>query len=433
MLSNEDNQRMCRVGRGTPMGDALRRYWVPILSSYQLPAPDCDPVKVQVFGDEYVAFRNSEGIVGLLDEHCRHRSASLVLGRVEGSGIRCLFHGWKFAVDGTVMETPSVSDPKFRERFKAAAYPVREAGGMVWAYLGPVELQPPFPHWPYFDKPAKRRMSVTFVVQCNWVQVQEALLDSSHLTILHQDAFKKRSDLAFAATVSTVTVAADPKIEAEDTSFGFHYVAMRPMQTPEGLRTSARVTSWVAPFHMLNANGDFVGMIVPIDDHRTLHHFLWWSDDKEIAFEPHRTEQLRFVGLDEQTLHDNGLHPQTWFEPGKPHRLNNFKQDREAIRAGSFTGLPSFFPEDSAVLLSGGTIRDRSKEMLSPADAAIARLYRALLSIAKQVERGEAPTGVDADPRRIRGTNGMLPEGAGWQSLVPEHEVLHTPAASRAA
>jgi phthalate 4,5-dioxygenase len=199
MLSDEDNERMCRVGAKTPMGEALRRYWVPILSSYQLPGPDCDPVRVEVFGESYVAFRNSDGVVGVLDEQCSHRSASLMLGRVEGSGIRCLFHGWKFAVDGVVMETPTVADPKFRERFKARARPVREAGGMIWAYFGPKELEPPFPHWPYFDCPQERRLSVTFVVPCNYVQVQEALLDSAHVTILHQDAFKRKSDIDFVA------------------------------------------------------------------------------------------------------------------------------------------------------------------------------------------------------------------------------------------
>ncbi len=217
MLSREDNETMCRVGRGTPMGEALRRYWVPILSSYQLPAGGGDPVKVEIFGERYVAFRDASGKVGLLDEQCAHRSASLSLGRVEGDGIRCLFHGWKFSATGAVLETPTVSEPRFRERFKARSFPVREAGAIVWAYVGPPELEPEFPHWSYFDYPAERLLSVTFVVPCNFVQVQESLLDSAHLTVLHRDAFRRKSDIEFAATVSTVTAAADPRIEVEDT------------------------------------------------------------------------------------------------------------------------------------------------------------------------------------------------------------------------
>jgi phthalate 4,5-dioxygenase len=427
MLSREDNELMCRVGPGTAMGQALRRYWVPILSSYQLPQPDGDPVKVEVFGEQYVAFRDTHGTVGVLDEQCSHRSASLALGRVEAGGIRCLFHGWKFSVDGTVLETPTVSDPRFRQRFKARSFPTREAGGMIWSYFGPKELEPPFPHWRFFDYPAERILTVSFVVPCNFVQVQEALLDSAHLTVLHQDAFKRKSDIDFVANVSSVTVAADPKIEVEDTSFGFHYVAMRPTDTPEGERTMARVTCYLAPFHLLNANGDFVGMIVPIDDHRTLHHFVWWSDTKDIAYEPHRSDQLRYVGLDEPTLHAAGLHPDTWHLPGKPNRQNNFLQDREAMRNGAYSGLPIFFPEDSAMLVSSGVIRDRSKEMLSPGDVAIARLYKTLLNVAKQVQHGMPPTGLAADPRKVRGTYGVLKDSEAWQSLVPEHGT-HRPA-----
>ncbi|HSV83848.1 MAG TPA: Rieske 2Fe-2S domain-containing protein [Ramlibacter sp.] len=422
MLSRQDNETICRVGPGTPMGQALRRYWVPILSAHQLPSPGCDPVKVELFGERYVAFRDGSGKVGLLDENCPHRSASLALGRVEADGIRCLFHGWKFSVSGAVLETPTVSDPRFRERFRARAFPVREAGGMIWAYVGPAELEPEFPHWHYFDQPAERLLSVTFVVPCNYVQVQEALLDSAHLTVLHQDAFKRTSDIDFATTVSTVTAAADPKIEVEDTTFGFHYVAMRPAPGGPDAGTVARVTSYVAPFHVLNANGDFVGMIVPIDDHRTLHHFVWWSDSKDIAHEPHRSEQLRFVGLDEETQHKAGLHYDTWHLPGKPSRINNFLQDREAMRNGAYSGLPIFFPEDSAMLVSSGEIRDRSKEMLSPGDVAIVRLYKTLLGVARQVQEGREPVGLRIDSLRIHGRNGVIREGQPWQALVPEHQ-----------
>lgn len=420
MLSREDNELMCRVGPGTRMGEALRRYWVPILSSYQLPAPDCDPVKVELFGERFVAFRDSDGRVGLLDELCLHRSASLALGRVEKGGIRCLFHGWSFSVDGTVLETPNVSDPRFRARIKAKAYPVREAGSMIWAYVGPAELEPVFPHWSFFDQPPERLLTVTLVVPCNYVQLQEALLDSSHLTILHQDAFKKGSSIDFVSSVNSSTTAAvsDPKVEVEDTDFGFYYAALRAATTPEGESVTARVTGYVAPFYCVNANGDLLGLIVPIDDHRTLHHFVWWSDTKEISREPHSTDLLRFTGLDEHTLHKCGLHPDTWHLPGKPSRLNNFNQDREGMRNGSYSGLHVFFPEDAAVLTSSGEIRDRSKEMLAPADVAISRLYRTLLSLPKAIQEGRPPLGLSADLHQVRGCNGVIDAGVRWQTLL---------------
>jgi phenylpropionate dioxygenase-like ring-hydroxylating dioxygenase large terminal subunit len=420
MLTRKENEMMCRVGPDTPMGEALRRYWVPILLSSQLPTPDGEPVKVEIFGERYVAFRDSSGKVGLLDEQCRHRSASLALGRVEGGGIRCLFHGWKFAVDGTVLETPNVSDPRFRERIKARAYPVREAGSFIWAYVGPQELEPPFPHWSFFDQPPERVLTVTLVVQCNYVQVQEALLDSSHLTILHQDAFKRNASIDFVSNVNSTTTAAvaDPKIEAEETEFGFLYAALRPTATGSGEKITARVTAYVAPFYCVNANGDLIGIIVPIDDRRTLHHFVWWSDSKEVSKDPHRSDLLRFTGLSEEMLHKSGLHVDTWQQPGMPNRENNFLQDREAMRNGAYSGLPLFFPEDAAVLVSSGEIRDRSKEMLAPADVAIARLYRTLLSLARKVQQGAEPTGLHADLRKVRGLSGTIERGVPWQSLV---------------
>src|SRR4051794_9255691 len=137
MLSRDDNETMCRVGPDTRTGAAVRRYWTPAMLVSELPEPDGDPVRVELLGETFVAFRDSNGKIGFLDEACCHRGASLYLGRVEGCGIRCIYHGWKFAVDGTVMETPNVHDPDFKTRFRARAYPVREAGGLLWVYLGP--------------------------------------------------------------------------------------------------------------------------------------------------------------------------------------------------------------------------------------------------------------------------------------------------------
>lgn len=420
MLSREENELMCRVGPGTPMGEAIRRYWVPVLSSYQLPAPDCDPVKVELFGERYVAFRDSAGRVGLLDEQCLHRSASLALGRVENGGIRCLFHGWNFAVDGTVLETPNVSDARFRSRIKARAYPVREAGSMIWAYVGPKEHEPPFPHWSFFDQPPERVVTVSFVVQCNYVQLQEALLDSSHLTILHQDAFRRGADIDFVSSVNGATTAkvADPKVEVLDTEFGFYYAALRPTPSAEGEKLTARVTGYVAPFYCVNANGDLLGLIVPIDDHRTLHHFVWWSETKEISKDPHRAELLRFTGLDDEALHKNGLHPDTWYLPGKPNRLNNFNQDRQGMREGLYSGLHIFFPEDSAMAVSAGEIRDRSKEVLAPADVAISRLYRSLLALPRAIQQGKEPPGLHTDLHSVRGFSREIDPGTRWHGLL---------------
>ena len=149
MLTRAESELICRIGPGSQMGAVMRRYWLPALSSSELPEPGGDPVHVELLGEHFVAFRDSEGRVGLLDEACCHRGASLLLGRVEGCGIRCIYHGWKYAVDGKVLETPNVPDGKFKDRIRARAYPVREAGSLIWTYLGPADLQPSFPEWPW--------------------------------------------------------------------------------------------------------------------------------------------------------------------------------------------------------------------------------------------------------------------------------------------
>ena len=426
MLSKQDNETMCRVGAGTPMGTAFRRFWLPALLSEELPHPDCDPRRVRLLGEDFVAFRDSAGQVGLLDEYCRHRNASLALGRVEEGGIRCLYHGWKFAVDGTVLDTPNVADPRFKQRFNACAYPVREAGGLVWVYLGPKEQMPEFPEWPFFDVPAANRLPVYAVISCNFVQVMEGLVDSSHLSTLHTSPLKTTggSELDFAKKTNHLQFQAAPRIEAEDTDFGFHYVAMRDVADAEGERTIARIASFMPPCFVLNPNGDLWFAIVPVGDDRCMFIHVWWDAEKKFGEEPLKSQQLEFVGLDQAALDAYGLSFRTCDTPAAASRANNFLQDREAQRRGHFTGLPSFTQEDAAVSMSGGAIRDRSKEILSPADVALPKLYRALLTCARQAMSGQSPLGLNADTTRIVGVAGTLAPGAHWRTLAPQHKVV---------
>ena len=423
MLSRADNELMCRVGPGTGMGAAMRRFWIPALLSADLPAPDCDPRRVELLGESFVAFRDTNGNVGLLDEFCCHRNASLTLGRVEGCGIRCIYHGWKFAVDGTVMETPNVADPNFKNRFKARAYPVREAGGFIWTYLGSVEQQPAFPNWPWFDLPASNRLNAVAVVECNYVQVLEGLVDSSHLSVLHfgQLAASGDTDLDFAKVTSHMQFDAAPRIEAETTDFGFHYCAQRKIATEAGERVEARVTAFLPPFVVANPNKDLWFAVVPISDDRTLFHHVWFDSETRFGEEPLRSQQLKFVGLDAEALDRHGMSLATCDSDRRPGYANNFHQSRDALRKGHFTGLHSFTQEDMAVAASAGVLRDRTKEMLSTADIAIVHLYRTLLACARQGRDAQEPIGLNVDARRITGTHGSLEPGVNWRTLVPAH------------
>jgi nitrite reductase/ring-hydroxylating ferredoxin subunit len=420
MLTTEQNNVLCRVGPETDMGRAMRRYWLPALLGADLPHPDCDPKRLDMLGESFVAFRDTTGRIGILDEACRHRSASLALGRVEECGIRCIYHGWKFAWDGTVLETPNVPDPEFKKRFKARAYPAREAGGLIWVYLGPAERQPAFPHYSWFDLPDANVLATAHRVDCNYVQVLEGLLDSSHLGILHMDGLRRSdvSQLGFARKINSMQFNLAPSLEVQDRSYGFDYVALR--DSGDGGGTEARVTAFVAPCITFNPNGDLITAVVPIDDRSSTFVHVFWDKGQAIGEEPLRSRQLEFVGLDDGSLHAFGV-DRTSRPEDRPAWHNGFRQDREAIHAGrSFSGLPGLIQEDVAVSVSGGTIRDRSRETLSGADIAIGRMYRTLLGAAQRVRAGgnAIEIGSDIDPRRIRGANARLTPGQTWQSLV---------------
>jgi phthalate 4,5-dioxygenase len=436
MLSKQDNELMCRVGPETGMGQVLRCYWLLALLSSDLPEPDGDPEHVELLGENFVAFRDTNGRVGLLDEACCHRGASLTLGRVEGCGIRCIYHGWKFAVDGALLETPNVPDPKFKDRFKARAYPVREAGGFVWAYLGAADKQPDFPAWPWLEIPAAHRVNTVHIEACNFVQAIEGLLDSTHLGVLHANSLKVSddSDLGFANKVSKMKLDLAPRIEVEDAEFGFYYAALRSLIDSAGAFTEARVTVFVAPCMVLNANGDLVAIVVPASDERCLFYHLFWDTERKLGEEPLRSEHLKFVGLDDETIDNFGVSVKTYQGSQKPTRANRFHQDRAAMRNGSFSGLVEIIDEDVAVTASANLLRDRSKEMLSSADAAVNRLYRTLPSRVRAVQSGRgAPAGLTTNMAHVAAFQRRLPPGATWRSLLPTPKGIRDVQATAAA
>src|ERR671918_1989710 len=171
MFSQDENELLTRVGGGTPMGMLMRHYWMPALLSEEIPLPDCPPVRVRLLGEDLVAFRDSDGRIGLLDEHCSHRGTSLFYGRNEQCGLRCIYHGWKYDVDGNVLDTPAEPPGStLRCKIRITAYPTAEAAGLVWAYMGPAEKQPLFPNyeWAMAD-PATTRVTKSHQ-DCNYLQ-----------------------------------------------------------------------------------------------------------------------------------------------------------------------------------------------------------------------------------------------------------------------
>ncbi|MDP3137402.1 MAG: Rieske 2Fe-2S domain-containing protein, partial [Burkholderiaceae bacterium] len=191
MLSRQDNERLTRTGPGTPMGALFRSFWIPVLLSREIAEPDCPPVRVKVMGEDLIAFRDSTGRPALVDPVCPHRGASLFFGRNEGGGIRCAYHGWKFDAEGRCMDLPSMpSDTSYREKMRLTAYPARDWGGLVWAYMGPLgegEAPPPLPQMEFALLPPENVFVTKKYQECNWAQACEGGLDTAHFSFLHMD------------------------------------------------------------------------------------------------------------------------------------------------------------------------------------------------------------------------------------------------------
>src|SRR5579871_232641 len=240
MVSKEENDLLTQVGPGTPLGEALRRYWIPFLLPDEVGEPDGDPVRVRLLGENLVAFRDTEGRIGLLDEFCAHRGASLFYGRNERSGLCCIYHGWKYDSAGTVLETPNEPLPRVYEgKLKLRAYPTREAGGAVWAYLGPPAHMPPFPAFPWNTRRHVRAKKVW--LDCNYLQSIEGGVDSSHVSILH------RASVAVSQG-QLVTRDSAPRIDMQDMPYGFRYAALR--EADDG-QVYVRITPFMMPWYTI--------------------------------------------------------------------------------------------------------------------------------------------------------------------------------------
>ena len=421
MLSATDNELLCRVGPGTPMGEVFRRFWNPICLAEQLPGPDCAPVRLEILGERLVAFRDSQGRLGLLDEMCPHRVVSLALGRVEDNGIRCLFHGWKFGVDGTIHETPNCADPRIRERVKAISYPVREAGGLIWAYMGPPDKQPPFPRWRFMELPLENVRINRVDADVNYLQQLEGGADTSHVGILHTNrarpgwmdgGFCANTDPDDPAALATDDLA--PVLEVQDTEFGFHYAALRQATPADGAPMhNVRIVPIIMPStRIIPAPAlQYVIFEVPLNDTRTATFGATYRLDGR-PFDKKKADDIG--GRNNPLLFDAATYRYT----GSWH--NRFGQDRSKLHE-EWTGIQGIVAEDMAISMSQGPIADRTKEHLVPADQAVVRVRRQLHESIQRVAAGRDPIGVNADVSAIQAVDLTTPANERWQDLVPRH------------
>src|SRR3974390_3041343 len=192
MLKKEQSDLLTRTGPGTPAGRLFRSYWLPALLASELSENDCPPVRVKLLSERMVAFRDSQGRLGLIDEFCAHRGVSLWFGRNEQNGLRCPYHGWKYDHTGQCIEVPSEPEESgYCKKIKLKSYPLVERGGVLWTYMGPPELKPPLPEWEFAMVPSDRTCMSKRTQECNWLQAMEGGIDSSHVSFLHSGALNK--------------------------------------------------------------------------------------------------------------------------------------------------------------------------------------------------------------------------------------------------
>ena len=416
MLSREENELLCRVEGEAPMGRLMRAHWFPACMSEEVAESDGTPVRIRLLGEDLVAFRDTAGRVGVLDEHCPHRRASLALARNEECGLRCLYHGWKVDVDGNVIERPSEShEAVLAKKVVHKTYPCREAGGFLWVWMGKPEemreLEPPA----WAPTPDTRISIVKMHVRCNWAQVLEGAIDSAHSSSLHSsDMVPAQVDRAGAYGKEWLRPSTDraPRLEVERTDFGFRYVAIRKPIRDAGTHDYLRITLFVAPFTVLIPPNDRYNLSIlniPIDDTNTMFYFIAWSEGEGIDALAWREFCRAQVGIDLDTS----------FLPLRT-RANNYLQDRQAMKVGNHTGIDGIPNQDMAMWETMGSIADRSRERLGASDVAIVQFRRIMIEAARRVAVGEPAIGTAPGriPQvRLRSFEGIVPKTTSWKTL----------------
>jgi phthalate 4,5-dioxygenase len=418
MLTAAENELLCRVEGDAAMGRLMRRHWVPALLSEQVARADGAPVRVQLFGEKLVAFRDSDGKLGLLGEFCPHRKASLAFGRNEECGLRCLYHGWKFDTEGNVIDMPS--EPKasaLPEKIRHVSYPTREAGGFVWTYMGPAESMPEFEVPPWAPHQQARVAIAKVELPCNWAQIMEGQIDSAHSSTLHSSDMRPAKGDAAAKGDHWVRPSTDknPRIQVQLTNYGMRYAAIRRPIVNANTHDYVRITTFVAPFTALippNSTYNVASVIVPRDDTSSYFHFIAWAEGEQAGIDTEAWRKFCVLVVGEDV--------DAQFRPIKRHAGNDYLQDRAAMENGSFTGILGIPNQDIAMWESMGPIADRTQERLGASDIAIVQFRRLMIDAAAAFEAQGRVIG-HLTPRlaqaKLRSYQGVVEKSVSWRTL----------------
>lgn len=404
MLRKEINELLTETDAGKPMGDMFRQYWIPALLASELPEDDCPPTRVKLLGERLIAFRDSKGRYGLMDEFCAHRGVSLWFGRNEEDGLRCPYHGWKYDYTGQCIEVPSEPEESgFCAKIKLKGYPLIKVGDVLWTHMGDKEDRPAEPIWEFATVPPEQTYSSKRWQECNWLQAMEGGIDSSHVSFLHSGGLK--TDPLFRGAKGNTYNENDkkPVFEVVESDGGLHIGARRNAE--EG-HYYWRVTPWIMPsFTMVPPRGDHPmhgHFWIPIDDHN-----CWaWS------FDYHPT---RALSPEERKAMEDGYGVHNQYVPGTFRPLqnkdNDYLMDREAQKRGdSYSGIWGIAMQDASLQESMGPIVDRTKENLVSTDNGIImarhRLRKAVVALR---DKGVQPPGRTPEHQLVRSAARVLP------------------------
>jgi phthalate 4,5-dioxygenase len=379
MLSAERNAFMTRVGRGEPMGELFRQFWLPLTLSEQLGEPDGEPVRLRLLGEDLVAFRDTTGNVGVVDAFCPHRRAPLFFGRNEAAGLRCVYHGWKFDTTGACVDMPSEPpESDFKDKVRVRSYPAREFGDTVWVYMGPGE-PPELPRMEWATIPSSHRRVAMWIVECNWLQVLEGNVDTAHVSFLHsavdgipgvrEEGLEDRA----------------PQLQVVENSIGFAYGGRRKRQLDD--QYYWRVTQFLMPMYTLIPGPTWpracVG-VVPIDDHHAIRFQVAYNPEAPLE----AARQLTARELGEFHL-PGGNTIDIWLPT--ENRANRYGLDREMQRRVNYTGIQGIETQDRAMTEGMGPVCDRTEEHLGTSDLAVIAMRRILERRAQELQQGQPP------------------------------------------
>ena len=415
MLTREQNNLVTQTGPGTPMGNLFRSYWLPALLSEELPENDCPPVRVKILSERLIAFRDTNGNYGLIDEFCPHRGPSLWFGRNEECGLRCPYHGWKFDYTGQCVDVPSEPvESGYAKTIKLKAYPLVERGGVLWTYMGPADKQPPLPEYEFCVVPKEQSYISKRYQECNWLQSLEGGIDSSHVSWLHRG--NVNSDPLFKNAGGNKYNFGDlaPVFEVVEAPGGLFIGARR---NAEDNQYYWRITPWVMPcFTAVPPRGDY-----------PMHGHFWVPiDDENCWAYSYDYHPVRALTDDERKAMKAGKGVHSENIPGtyRPaaNKDNDYLMDRELQRSGAeYSGIKGIAIQDGSLQESMGPIIDRTKENLVGCDNGIIMARHRLMRAAKALaEKGTIPPGVDPEHQKVRSAATLLPRDKAFKDGAAE-------------